>query len=141
SVSCDDGLQLEGVYIGAVNRSAPPANRPTPQERDNCLPYLERELQLLRRVRVLVPLGAYAWDGALRALAALGQRTRPTPRFGHGAEVEIGPYALVGCFHPSQQNTFTGRLTPAMLDAIFARVVELAGIRLDPLAGKERQVL
>ncbi len=136
SVSRDDGLELRGVYVGAVNRSAPPANRPTPEERDNCLPYLVRELQLLRRVRVLVALGAFAWDGALRALAALGHVVRPAPRFGHGAQGVIGPYTLLGCFHPSQQNTFTGKLTPAMLDAVFRRALELAGFDLPAVAAE-----
>ena len=132
----DDGLRLEGAYVTAVNRCPPPANRPTPAERDNCLPYLQRELALLRRARVLVALGSYGWDGCLRALAALGaELPRPRPRFGHGAEVGIelpgarAPRALqlVGCFHPSQQNTFTGKLTEPMIDAVFARARELAG--------------
>jgi uracil-DNA glycosylase len=129
SVSADDGLRLRDAFVTAVNRCPPPANRPTPEERDNCLPYLERELQLLRRARVLVALGSYAWSGALLALAALGhQLPRPRPRFGHAAEAVIGPYSLVGCFHPSQQNTFTGRLTEEMIDAVFARARGLAGI-------------
>ncbi len=124
----DDGLELSGLYVTAVNRCAPPSNRPTTEERDNCLPYLVAELGLLGQARVLVALGAFAWDGALRALAARGHETpRPRPRFGHGAEARVGPYALLGCYHPSQQNTFTGRLTEAMLDAIFARAAELAG--------------
>ena len=131
SVSRDDGLELRGVYIGAVNRSAPPDNRPTPEERDNCLPYLVRELQILRTVRVLVPLGAFAWDGALRALASLGDVVRPAPRFGHAAEAVIERYTLLGCFHPSQQNTFTGKLTPAMLDGVFGRAMELAGLPVE----------
>jgi uracil-DNA glycosylase family 4 len=121
-----DGLQLRDVYIAAVNRCAPPGNRPTPEERDNCLPYLVRELRLLRAVRVLVCLGAYAWDGALRVIAASGQRVAPAPKFGHGAEARAGPYRLLGCYHPSQQNTFTGRVTPAMLDEVFARAQSLA---------------
>jgi uracil-DNA glycosylase family 4 len=122
-----DGLRLRGLWISAVNRCAPPGNRPTPEERDNCLPYLERELALLEDARVLVCLGAFAWDGALRALATLGRQTRPKPRFGHAAEAEVGPFRLLGCFHPSQQNTFTGKLTPAMLDVVFARAAEMAG--------------
>jgi uracil-DNA glycosylase family 4 len=121
-----DGLRLRGLWISAVNRCAPPGNRPTPEERDNCLPYLERELTLLEDARVLVCLGAFAWDGALRALAALGHGTRPKPTFGHAAEAEVGPFRLLGCFHPSQQNTFTGKLTPAMLDAVFSRAAEMA---------------
>jgi uracil-DNA glycosylase family 4 len=127
SRSRDDGLRLRGAWVTAVNRCAPPANRPTTGERDNCLPYLAEELRLLARVRALVALGAYAWDGALLALRALGREVpRPKPRFGHGAETRVGELALVGCFHPSQQNTFTGRLTAEMLDAVFARALELA---------------
>jgi uracil-DNA glycosylase len=125
SVSRDDGLLLSGAYIAAVNRCAPPANKPTPQERDTCLPFLEREIEALGNMCVIVALGSFAWDGALRALAAFGHAARPKPAFGHGAEVALGPFTLIGCFHPSQQNTFTGRLTPAMLDAVFARAVAL----------------
>ena len=128
SVRRGDGLRLDGAFVTAVNRCPPPANRPTPQERDNCLPYLERELSLLARARVLVALGSFAWDGALRAGRALGHEVaRPRPRFGHGAEIEVGPYTLLGCYHPSQQNTFTGRLTEEMLDDVVARARELAG--------------
>jgi uracil-DNA glycosylase family 4 len=127
SVSKDDGLRLRAAYLAAVNRCAPPANRPTPEERDNCLPYLEREVEALPNVRVIVALGAFAWDGALRALAALGHVVRPRPRFGHLAEASVGPIVILGCFHPSQQNTFTGKLTPAMLDGVFERARELAG--------------
>jgi uracil-DNA glycosylase family 4 len=124
-----DGLRLRAAYVTAVNRCAPPDNRPTPAERDNCLPYLEQELLLLERARVLVALGSFAWDGALRALRELGHEIpRPKPRFGHGAEALVGRYSLVGCYHPSQQNTFTGRLTEAMLDELFARARELAAI-------------
>jgi len=126
SVRPGDGLRLSAAYIAAVNRCAPPGNRPTPEERDNCLPYLVRELELLDRVRVVVPLGAFAWDGALRALAALGHVARPRPRFGHGAEASVGPYVLVGAFHPSQQNTFTGKLTHDMLEAVFRRARQLS---------------
>jgi uracil-DNA glycosylase len=128
SVSRDDGLELRGAYVAAVNRCCPPGNRPTPAERDNCLPYLVRELSLLDRVKVIVCLGSFAWDGALRVVAGLGHQTpKPRPAFGHGAEVRIGPYALIGSFHPSQQNTFTGKLTPAMLDAVLGRAVERGG--------------
>jgi uracil-DNA glycosylase len=123
----DDGLRLRAAYVTAVNRCPPPGNRPTPAERDNCLPYLVEELRLLERARVLVALGSFAWEGALRALRELEQEIpRPKPRFGHGAEALIGGYMLVGCYHPSQQNTFTGRLTEAMLDDLFARARELA---------------
>ena len=127
SVSPDDGLQLAGAYVSAVNRCAPPGNKPTPRERDACLPFLEREIAALPELRVLVALGAFAWDGALRALAALGHRAKPKPRFGHGVEAEVGPYALIGCFHPSQQNTFTGKLTPSMLDDVMRRARLLDG--------------
>jgi uracil-DNA glycosylase family 4 len=127
SVDRDDGLRLSGAYITAVNRCPPPANRPTPAERDNCLPFLERELELLGRVRVIVTLGSYAWDGTLRALRERGVEVpRPKPRFGHGAEAGAGPYTLLGCYHPSQQNTFTGKLTEPMLDAVLARARDLA---------------
>ena len=126
SVSAEDGLRLRDVYVGAVNRCAPPANKPTPEERDRCLPYLERELAVLRDFRVLVALGAFAWDGALRALATLGHVVQPRPRFGHLVESSVGPFTLLGCFHPSQQNTFTGKLTTQMLDSVFDRARELA---------------
>jgi uracil-DNA glycosylase len=109
-------------------RCAPPANRPTVTERDTCVQYLARELALLKKARVLVPLGSFAWDGALIALRANGvEAPRPKPRFGHGAEARAGPYTLLGAFHPSQQNTFTGKLTEAMTDEIFHRAARLAG--------------
>jgi uracil-DNA glycosylase family 4 len=127
SVSRDDGLRLIGAYLSAVNRCAPPANKPTPAERDTCLPFLAREIAALEPLRVLVALGAFAWDGTLRALSALGHPTRPRPRFGHAAEASVGPFVLLGSYHPSQQNTFTGTLTPQMLDAVFERATELAG--------------
>ena len=118
----DDGLRLRDAYVTAVVRCAPPANRPAPAERDRCLPYLDRELRVLDRARVLVGLGAFAWDGTVLALRGLGHEVpRPKPRFTHGAEVEIGPYVMLGCYHVSQQNTFTGKLTREMLDAVFAR--------------------
>jgi uracil-DNA glycosylase family 4 len=124
SASRDDGLRLTGAFVSAVNRCAPPGNAPTPQERDRCLPFLARELDALAELRVIVPLGSYAWDGALRALSSLGHPATPKPRFGHGAEARVGSFALVGCFHPSQQNTFTGKLTPAMIDEVFERAIE-----------------
>ncbi len=127
SVSRDDGLRLTGAWVTAAVRCAPPANRPTPAERDNCLPWLERELGLLDCVRVIVTLGSFAWDVALRALAAVGEgRSRPRPKFGHGAEALIGRFTLLGCYHPSQQNTFTGKLTEPMIDRVFERAKELA---------------
>jgi uracil-DNA glycosylase len=128
AVGRDDGLRLEGAYIGAVVRCAPPANKPTPAERDNCLPYLERELDLLAEARVVIALGKFGWDGFLKAAAAIGVPTpRPKPQFGHGAEAALGDrWTLLGCFHPSQQNTFTGKLTEPMTDAVLARAKELA---------------
>jgi uracil-DNA glycosylase len=126
AISADDGLELTDVWITAAVRCAPPANKPTTDERDRCLPYLDRELGLLRRARVLICLGSFAWAATLRVLGARDHEIpRPRPRFGHGAEAEVGPYRLVGCFHPSQQNTFTGRLTEPMLDAVFARAKRL----------------
>jgi len=128
SIARGDGLVLSGAYVTAVNRCAPPANRPTPEERDRCLHFLTMELAALPELRVVVALGAYAWDGALRAIAGAGAAIpSPKPRFGHASEATVGPYALVGCFHPSQQNTFTGRLTPDMLDAVLHRAIALAG--------------
>jgi uracil-DNA glycosylase family 4 len=121
SVSADDGLKLTGCWISAAVRCAPPANKPTTDERDNCLPYFSRELELMRGVRVIVCLGAFAWDAALRTLGPV----RPKPRFGHGAEAAVGERTLLGCYHVSQQNTFTGKLTEPMLDAVFARATKL----------------
>ena len=127
SVSRDDGLELRGAWVTAVNRCAPPGNKPTPQERDTCLPFLVRELAALDSARVIVALGAYAWDGALRALEMAGHPVpKPRPRFGHAAEAAVGPFTLLGCFHPSQQNTFTGTLTEPMIDAVFEHARELA---------------
>jgi uracil-DNA glycosylase family 4 len=127
SRSRKDGLRLRGCYVTAAVRCAPPANRPLPAERENCLPYLLRELELLSQVRVVVCLGGFAWDAALRALRAHGVALpRPLPRFGHGATTALGRYVLLGCYHPSQQNTFTGRLTEEMLDQVFTRARELA---------------
>src|SRR6201995_3253862 len=124
----DDGLRLKDAYITSVVKCAPPANKPTTQERYNCLPYLERELELIDRARVVVALGKFGWDGFLSAARQVGVPTpRPKPRFGHGAEAVLDErFTLLGCFHPSQQNTFTGKLTEPMIDAVFARAVELA---------------
>ncbi|MEO6349970.1 MAG: uracil-DNA glycosylase [Candidatus Limnocylindrales bacterium] len=129
STHVGDELRLIDLYISAVNRCAPPDNKPTPGERDNCLPYLVRELRALQNARMLVCLGAFAWDGALRALGALGHEVARKPRFGHGAEAQVGPYTLLGTFHPSQQNTFTGRLTSGMFLEIFIRARSLVGAR------------
>lgn len=122
----EDGLELRDAYVTAVVRCAPPANKPTTEERDTCLPYLQRELELLEGCRTIVALGAFGWDGVLRTARALGVEVpRPRPKFGHGAEVDLGRWRLLGCFHPSQQNTFTGRLTVPMIDSVFARAREL----------------
>jgi len=129
SHSRDDGLRLEGAWITAACRCAPPGNAPTPAELERCAPFLARELGLLGEARVWVALGAVAWAAALKELARAGHPLpRPRPRFGHGAELRLeGGPALLGCYHPSQQNTQTGRLTPAMLDAVLARARALAG--------------
>jgi uracil-DNA glycosylase family 4 len=123
-----DGLRLRDAWITAVVRCAPPRNKPTATERDTCLQtYLVPEIRLLSGARVLLCLGGFAWDGALRALRELGiEPPRPRPRFAHGMEVEIDPYVMLGCYHPSQQNTFTGRLTEGMLDEVLARARELS---------------
>jgi uracil-DNA glycosylase family 4 len=116
-----DGLELTDCYVTAVVHCAPPDNRPLPEERDRCLGYLAAELQALDRVRLVVPLGAFAWDGTLRALRALGHKgAGPKPAFRHGTVAEVGPYRLLGSYHPSQHNTATGRLTEAALDDVFA---------------------
>ena len=127
SVARGDGLKLFGAYVAAIVRCAPPDNKPTTEERATCLPYHLRELQELTKLRVVVALGSFAWDNFLRAHADLGRtRPRPKPKFGHGAECDLGDYTLIGSYHPSQQNTFTGRLTEAMLDAVFTRAREPA---------------
>lgn len=124
----DDGLLLTDAYIAAAVRCAPPANKPLPVERDNCAPYLARELILLDRVGVVVALGAYAWDAVFRAIArTTGDDPRPRPRFGHGAEAGAGGYWIVGSYHPSQQNTNTGRLTARMLRDVLERARVLSG--------------
>jgi uracil-DNA glycosylase family 4 len=129
SRSADDGLRLIDAYVAAAVRCAPPANKPLPSERDNCAPFLAGELALLSEVRVLVALGAYGWEAALRAVgdvAGEGAVPRPRPKFGHGSEARVGPYTLIGTYHPSQQNTFTGKLTRPMLEAVLLRARELA---------------
>ena len=135
SLARDDGLRLSDAWISAAVRCAPPANRPTPRERDNCLPWTAAELDLLGDVRVVLALGAFAWDVALRLRGGL-QRGQRKPRFAHGAEVSGEPFTLLGCFHPSQQNTFTGRLTPDMLDDVLLRARALA--RLSRRAPRSR---
>jgi uracil-DNA glycosylase family 4 len=127
SVSIDDGLRLTDAWVTAAVKCAPPANRPTPDERDACASFLEREFDLLANIRVVVCLGAFGYAAGCRHFALA-----PRPKFGHGLEVPIaGGPTLLCSFHPSQQNTFTGRLTEPMLDNIFARAVELAGDRMN----------
>jgi uracil-DNA glycosylase family 4 len=119
SIQRNDGLKLRDCYITACVHCAPPANRPAVDERDRCLPFLREEFQLLTRVRVVVCLGGYAWNGVVTTLSQLGYPARPRPKFGHGATFQTGPYTIIGSYHPSQQNTFTGRLTREMLDQVF----------------------
>jgi len=132
SVHAADGLELIDTRMVAAVRCAPPQNKPTPEERDTCAPWLDRELALVAAsVRVVVVLGGFGWDAALAAFRRLGWTTPVRkPRFGHGVEVEVDagghPILLLGCYHPSQQNTFTGRLTEPMLDGVFAQAAQIA---------------
>lgn len=129
SISIDDGLRLTDAWVTAPVRCAPPDNKPTTEERDRCAPFLIRELALLKNMRVVVALGAFGWNGALTTFAAGGfSIPRPRPKFGHGAKAEIGDLTLIGSYHVSQQNTFTGRLTEPMLDSVFAQAREAAGL-------------
>ncbi len=123
STHADDGQRLHATRMVAAVRCAPPDNKPTPLERDTCAPWLDRELELVRpSLRAILALGSFAWAAALTALHRTGTDVpRPRPRFGHGAEIELGHVLVVGSYHPSQQNTFTGRLTPPMLDDVIAR--------------------
>lgn len=133
SVSVDDGLVLRHTRVLAAVRCAPPANRPSPAERDTCRPWLTRELGLLwPTARVVVALGGFAWAALWPALRDAGVLLPGRPAFGHGVEVSVedGRASLLGCYHVSQQNTFTGRLTEGMLDAVLARAVDLAGLSL-----------
>jgi uracil-DNA glycosylase family 4 len=141
STTPDDGLTLRGVYIAAAARCAPPDNKPTPQEIATCLGYVEEEIALLPRLEVVVALGKIAWDAWLLLLDRQGVRLRPKPAFAHGHVVRPGdltstpstpgtralrhPGTLIGCFHPSRQNTNTGKVTPAMYDNVFQRLVRL----------------
>jgi uracil-DNA glycosylase family 4 len=126
SVTRDDGLRLSRAWITAAVRCAPPANKPTTEERDRCQPYLERELVLLSDVTVIVALGAFGYQAVWRALGASGVVLPvPRPKFGHDVEVSTSRAVIIGSFHPSQQNTFTGKLTESMLDAVFTRAREI----------------
>ena len=122
SVSADDGLELLDARVTSIVRCAPPANRPTVEERDRCLPYFRRELELLTELRVIVCLGAFAWENCARELGI-----RPRPKFGHGLEHSVGELTVLCSYHPSQRNTFTGLLSEKMLAGIFSRAAELAG--------------
>jgi len=126
SVGRHDGLTLKGAYISAVVHCAPPGNKPLPEERDHCIGYLNRDLDLLTNVKVIVCLGKFAWDGALKLLKERGFTMDVVVAFKHGSEATVGPYRVIGSYHPSQQNTFTGKLTEPMLDAIFIRTRSLA---------------
>ncbi len=138
STHAGDTQRLRGVRITAAVRCAPPGNQPLPRERDSCAPWLAAELALLPALRVVVCLGGFAWDTALRQLAATGRvLPRPRPRFGHGAVAVIGDLVLIGCYHPSQQNTHTRRLTAPMLDAVFTLARERAGLPPDPATGAD----
>jgi uracil-DNA glycosylase len=134
SRSRDDGLTLEGAFITAACRCAPPENRPAPDELARCAGFLDRELEILEDARVLLALGAIAWDAALGWLERRAGPVRPRPRFGHGAELALpGAPVLLGSYHVSRQNTNTGRLTAAMFDAVVARAMAIA-----PRAGPHR---
>lgn len=128
SIDAADGLQANGIRVAAAVRCAPPGNAPTPAERSTCQPWLDAEWRLISpHVRVVVALGGFAWQAALRLV---GEKLTPKPKFGHGAVADFpSGLVLLGCYHPSQQNMFTGRLTPAMLDAVFAQAARRAGLR------------
>ncbi|HVV11010.1 uracil-DNA glycosylase [Amycolatopsis sp.] len=132
STRLGDGLELRGTRITAPVHCAPPDNKPTPGERDECRPWLVRELELLRpTLRAVVVLGAFGWQALLPVLDAVWPVPKPRPKFGHGAEIVLpgNPgLSVFGCFHPSQQNTFTGRLTPAMLREVLSRAADVAGL-------------
>ena len=129
SLDRGDGLRLSGAWVSSAVKCAPPDNKPAPDERDACLPFLLREIRALTGMRAIVCLGGFGWDAALRTLRELGHALpAPLPRFGHGAEVRLeGGLTLIGSYHPSQQNTFTGRLTPGMLDDVFAAARRIVG--------------
>ncbi|MEI5523400.1 uracil-DNA glycosylase [Streptomyces brasiliscabiei] len=134
AVSLDDGLELYGVRITSPVHCAPPENKPTPAERDTCRPWLVRELELLRpTLRAVLVLGGFGWQAALPALAEAGWDVpRPRPAFGHGTHVPLDGLDLFGCFHVSQRNTFTGRLTPAMLREVLCTAGRAAGLHVAP---------
>ena len=129
----DDGLWLNGAYVTAIVRCAPPENQPTSLERAACRSWLEEELRLLLEVRVVIALGGEAWRHLFRLYRDHGEDVpRPAIPFGHGTEVKLGRHTMIGSYHPSQQNTFTGRLTPSMLDKVMFRGRQIAG---EPISG------
>ena len=125
SLSRKDDLKLKNAYVTMVVRCAPPKNKPTPKERDACLPYLIKEIQMLKKAKILIALGGFSLDGILLTLKNLDYGWKKKPKFGHGVEEKIGPYTILCSYHPSQQNTFTGRLTEEMFLRIFRRVKAL----------------
>ena len=125
SKNLDDGLQLINAYITAIVHCAPPLNKPTTEERNNCIGYFARDLELLKNTKVIMCLGKFAWDGVMRILKQFGMTLASPVSFAHGSEAKMGSYYLIGSYHPSQQNTFTGRLTEPMIDAVFSRAKEL----------------
>jgi uracil-DNA glycosylase family 4 len=128
STGREDGLELDQVYITNIVRCVPPLNKPTTEERNHCLPYFEQEMQLLQNLKVFITLGSFAWNGCVRILAEQGHVVKPKPKFGHAEVVKVGPYTLVGSYHPSQQNTFTGKLTEPMFNKVFKLAKKHAGI-------------
>lgn len=127
SVSREDGLRLRDCYVCAVVRCAPPDNKPLPEERDACIGYFVRELRTMTHARAILALGSFAWDAVLRAAAVFEITLKPKPRFGHGAQADLGGrWTMIGSYHPSQQNTFTGKLTERMLDDVVARAAACA---------------
>ena len=130
ATAVDDGLELQDVFVSAAVCCAPPANKPTVQERDACRPWLDEELNLLAQLRVVVVLGSFSYIQALKVLGDRGLDVpKPRPRFGHGVEVDLGALTLIASYHPSQQNTFTGKLTEPMFDGIWQRARALTGRR------------
>jgi uracil-DNA glycosylase family 4 len=125
STDANDGLELINCWITAMVHCAPPENKPTTSERDACRPYVLDEFKSMPKLRVVLALGSFAWNGALSILAELGHAQKPKPKFGHKVEYDLGPYTLMGSYHPSQQNTFTGKLTEPMFDAVFNRAREI----------------
>lgn len=129
STHCDDGLELNGVYITAACRCAPPANKPTPMQLSNCSNYLINEIEILKP-KVIICLGMVGWNAVLSAVRQIGNALpRPKPKFTHGGVCVLDITTMLGCYHVSQQNTFTGRLTQDMLDEVLKNALKLAQLR------------